>query len=302
MTAHDADAGALTDQYRDLKETARSAEFVRYSAALSDGAPVSVVVLGQQLAERIQHPKRFLDTLERASGLGVESLARPVVWGQSADGLLHCAYPRASPRELAPGTHSAAEVATIGAGLARGLATAHTNGLSHGAICTGRIEQTSTGTARLNEFGLFAALCAGGATGREATSALCGGPYLSPEQESGGMSSEQCDIYALGASLFELLTGKPPFGGRTTSYTMATLLSERDAEQPDAARDRRVVVNALLRAIERAPDDRWSSAAVFASALESDDIATVADKPTSSAQRLFAIFRNAWFPARRSRE
>jgi hypothetical protein len=303
MTAFDADAGALGNQYRDLRETARRAEVIRYSATLSDGAPVNVLVIGPELTARIRHPQLFLDALERASRVKDDAVGRPLAWGRASNGLLHCAYARAPLEEVTPGTQSAGEVARVGARLARGLGAAHNAGMFHGAICTDRIAQASPASVQLSEFGLFAAIRAGGADPREVTAALCGSAYVSPEQEHGREPDERCDIYSLGASLFELLTGKPPFGGRTTSYTMATVLAGRDSALPGAGSDSHVgVVNALLRAIEKAPDDRWPSASAFANALETGTSLPASGGTRSSKRGFFAIFLDAWFPARRSRE
>ena len=78
---------------------------------------------------------------------------------------------------------------------------------------------------------------------------------------------------------------------------MASVLSEpagSDAVGPDPSS----AVDAVLRAIETAPDDRWPTASAFAHALAGTK-PEVASKKTGS---LRAIFTGAWFPARRSRE
>jgi serine/threonine-protein kinase len=99
-------------------------------------------------------------------------------------------------------------------------------------------------------------------------------PYTSPEQQVGDAPSPRSDVYSLGASLYELLTGKPPFGGRTTSYVMATVLGESEIDPdtpPDApAQSAGPAVDAILRAVERAPDDRWPTMNAFAAALGGD--------------------------------
>lgn len=269
MNAHDVDIDALREMYRDLSELDRRPEGIRYSATLSDGTPVVVLAIARSLAAGVQFPERFIATLERTASIHHAALAQPVAWGRTSRGMLHCAYPRLDVQEVAPGSLSAAAVATIGVQLARAVSVAHEAGLPHGAIATERISHTREHGALLNWFGLFAALCAGGVEVREAATRLCDAPYLSPEEQAGTTPDERSDVYSLGASLYELLTGKPPYGGRTTAFVMAGVLSDAEGASSDAAEDRMtgLVVEALLRAIEHAPDDRWPSATAFANAL-----------------------------------
>jgi hypothetical protein len=267
MTTHDADVVVLRDKYRDLAEIGGRAEGIWYSALLSDATPVHVLAIAPELRARVKNPEEFSATLERAASIQHEALARPLAWGNESNGLLHCAFARLDTAEFVPGSFSAAAVADIGVQLARGVAAAHRGGLAHGAITTQRISRAG-GDVQLGLFGVFAALCASGVGVREAASSLCDAPYVSPEEQLGSQPDERSDVYSLGASLFELLTGKPPFGGRTTAYVMASVLGDADAAEAEN-REREIVIDALLRAIEHAPDDRWPSATAFANALAS---------------------------------
>lgn len=269
MTAHDADIEVLRETYADVAELDRRPEGARYSAALPDGAPVVLLVLARELSDAIRSDESFFATLERAAAVHHEALVGPLAWGRGGNGLLHCAYPRLDTLDVAPGTLSPVDVATNGVQLARALSAAHAAGLPHGAIASIQIAHTAQHGAQLNGFGLFAALCAGGVDVREAALVLSEAPYVSPEVQNGAMPDERSDIFSLGASLYELLTGKPPYGGRTTAYVMAAVLSDPESERD--AQDRRAgpVVDALVRAIEQAPEDRWPTATAFANALAS---------------------------------
>lgn len=292
MTAHDADAGALSEHYRDLIELDRRPEGIRYSATLLEpGTPVVVLAISQDLAARISSPERFLAASERASRIHYESLSRPLQWGRASDGVLHVAYARPE-RPLAPGSLSAADVATVGVQIARSLAGAHEAGVIHGAIATERISQTRDRVAQLGDFGLFAALAEGGLGVKGAATALSEPAYVSPEAQVGDDVDERSDIYSLGASLYELLTGKPPYGGRTTSFVMATVLSDPDAQTEAVDELGSAVVEALLRAIERAPDDRWPSAAAFANALAAG-VGRDSGSATAQASRARGCFPGA---------
>lgn len=304
MTASNADAGALRDHYLDLRESSRRAEGVWYSGTLRDGLPVSALAFAPGVAARIQNPEAFFGALERAAGVRIDGVARPISWGRAGADGFHCAYVRdADVAGVSPGEKPAAEVAAVGVHLARALAGVHQEDLLHGAVSAVRIVRSGAGSVQLGAFGLFAALTAGGFETREAAALLSDIAYLSPEARVGTPLDPRSDVYALGACLYELITGKPPFGGRTTSYVMASVLSDQD-DKPTAAEGQgsNPTVEAVLRAIERAPDDRWPSAAAFAGALAAG--ARLGEDETDETKRrsLLAIFKGAWFPARRSRE
>jgi serine/threonine protein kinase len=266
----------LREAYRDVVELGHGREGVRFSAVANDGTPVVGLALAPDVGARIESHDRFAAALQRAASVHHMALAGPVTWGALSDGTLHCAYPQIDSRDVAPGSLSPAMVAAIGVQIARALGTCHGSGLVHGAISTKRIILPEGRGAMLGDFGLFAALCDGGLEPKEATALLVPSGYASPEALLGSAPDARSDIYSLGACLYELLTGKPPYGGRMTSYVLASVLSEAEEPaptEPASAVTRRsqsnLVVDALVRAIEQAPEDRWPNAEGFASALAS---------------------------------
>jgi serine/threonine-protein kinase len=155
------------------------------------------------------------------------------------------------------------------------LANAHAAGLVHGSITTERITKTARG-AVLRDFGLFDALTCGGLESRDVAILLSDPAFVSPEVRMGAVPDERSVVFSLGAALYELLTGKPPYGGRTTSFVMAAVLSDSaeyreldgvSTAEPAPGDRAEPVVEALIRAIEQAPEDRWPSAGAFAVAL-----------------------------------
>lgn len=260
-----------------------------------------VVTIARDASARVRNQERFNAALERAAALGHESVASPLEWGRDESGQFLCTYATGDRIELVPGEQSPSDVAILGIQIAHAVGAIHGAGLVHGAIATEALMQTSDRGAQLGRFGLFSALCDGGLGVRDAAVALSDPAFVAPEVQGGTMPDERSDVFSLGASLYELLTGKPPYGGRTTSFVMASVLIDADAANRSSGAVAGPVIDALLRAIERSPDDRWPTADAFAQALTFG--ATSGEMPAAAPERkswLSAIFRS-WFPARRSR-
>lgn len=112
------------------------------------------------------------------------------------------------------GPQEAAVVADIGAGAARALASAHANNVIHRDIKPANLMLPNNGGVKVADFGLARALAS--ESGLTMTGAIMGTPdYMAPEQAQGVAVGPKADVYSLGATLYHLFVGRPPFSGST---------------------------------------------------------------------------------------
>ena len=162
------------------------------------------------------------------------------------------------------------EVVAIGAGVAKALAYAHVRGVIHRDLKPENVLLQS-GQPLVADFGIALAVSNAGGTRITQTGLSLGTPqYMSPEQATGDRAIDaRSDIYALGAMLYEMLTGEPPHTGATVQVIMAKVLTDT----PRSVRLARPgvpphVEAAIACALEKVPADRFSTAERFAEALE----------------------------------
>jgi serine/threonine protein kinase len=125
---------------------------------------------------------------------------------------------------IKPGGLPPAEVAGIGAAVAGALAAVHRLGLVHRDIKPANILMSTTGEAKLSDFGIARDLEAEHLTA--AADVIGTAAYLSPEQARGADVGPPTDIYALGLVLLECLTGRREFPGKAVESAMARLLRD----------------------------------------------------------------------------
>jgi ABC-type phosphate/phosphonate transport system substrate-binding protein len=165
------------------------------------------------------------------------------------------------------------EIARLMAKIARAVHHAHLRGVLHRDLKPANIIIDAEGNPHLTDFGLAKMLAASDQPPRELTSSgdLPGTPsYMSPEQVSGRPLGCASDIYGLGAVLYALLTGRPPFQGATPLETFKQIV-----DQPPV-RPRSVnplvqphLETICLKCLEKDPGDRYGTAEAVAEDLES---------------------------------
>jgi len=154
--------------------------------------------------------------------------------------------------------------------VARTVHYAHEHGILHRDIKPGNILLDKNGEPHLTDFGLARLVEAESTVTR--TLEVLGTPsYMAPEQAAGSNAAltSATDVYGLGAVLYQLLTGHPPFAGGTT-YETIKLLVDTEPRQPRLWNPKidRDLSTISLKCLEKDPKRRYSSAFALAEDLE----------------------------------
>jgi len=206
---------------------------------------------------RLQHP-HILPLLDSGEADGLLYYVMPLVTGET----LRARLDREQQLPVDDAVRIAREVADA-LGYAHGLSVVHRDIKPENILLQG-------GHALVADFGIALAVQHAGGTRMTQTGLSLGTPqYMSPEQAMGEkMIDARSDIYALGAVTYEMLVGEAPFTGPSVQAIVARLITE---EPRSIATQRKAVPpgveNAVLRALEKLPADRFESAKAFADAL-----------------------------------
>ena len=221
---------------------------------------------------------RFLREAEAASRLQHPHIVR-VYEIRPAEGILvmeHLTGGTLADRLAGQGALSPASVRRLALEVLAGLEAAHAHGIVHRDVKPANILFDGAGNAKLGDFGAAHLLD----FGQTQTGGLIGTlGYLSPEQITGGKIGAAADLYALGATLFEALTGQPPFLG-------PDLAAQHLGQACPSAAERRPGLSSahdevLRRALQKSPEARFASAAAMAEAIAAWPTAPVPPPPAS---------------------
>jgi hypothetical protein len=173
-------------------------------------------------------------------------------------------------RQLARGPLPGRTAARHVAAVARAIQHAHRHGILHRDLKPSNILLDADEQPHVTDFGLAKKL--GVDSKQTATGAVLGTPsYMAPEQAAGKTKElgPACDVYGLGALLYESLTGRPPFKAETPLDTMHQVM-ERDPAPPRLLNPKieRDLETICLKCLEKDPRDRYASAEALAADLE----------------------------------
>jgi eukaryotic-like serine/threonine-protein kinase len=160
--------------------------------------------------------------------------------------------------------------ARLTATLARAIFAAHQKGIVHRDLKPANVLVTLDGTPKIADFGL--AKQVDGDSQRTQSGVIVGTPsYMAPEQAAGDIHriSPATDQYAIGAILYELLTGRPPFQGSNAIDTIAQVIADEPVPPtqllPKIPRDLEVI---CLKCLEKDPERRYADCEALAADLD----------------------------------
>ncbi len=148
------------------------------------------------------------------------------------------------------------EAVSIAIQVSMGIEAAHNNHIIHRDIKPQNIIISKDGKVKVTDFGIAKA-----ATSNTITSNVMGSVhYTSPEQARGGYSDEKSDIYSLGITMFEMLTGRVPFNGETTvAIAIKHIQEEMPSPKEFVPEIPSSVASIVLKCCQKSPDRRYQN-------------------------------------------
>ena len=218
---------------------------------------------------------RFRAEAEAAARLDHPSIV-PVYWVDSFAGepyiLMRYVEGTTLAKRLAEGPLPAAVAARLLVPVARAIQYAHEHGVLHRDLKPSNILIDLEGQPHVSDFGLAKRVDATASLTLTQTGAVLGTPsYMAPEQAAAGRGTvgPASDVYSLGATLYQMLTGRPPFLAATPLDTILLVL-EQDPVPPRVLNPRADTDLAMiaLRCLQKTPSQRYPTAAALADDLD----------------------------------
>jgi hypothetical protein len=278
--------------YELIREIARGGMGVVFQARqMSLNRPVALkMILAGQLANETD-VKRFYTEAEAAANLDHPGIVPIFEVGQH-EGQHYFSMGfiegQSLSQRLAAGPLSPREAAALMVKVAEAIDYAHRRGVIHRDLKPGNILLDQNGNPRVTDFGL--AKKAQSDSGLTGSGQIMGTPsYMPPEQAGGqrGTVGPAADVYALGATLYALLTGRPPFQAATAMDTVIQVIGQEPVSprrlNPSVPRDLETI---CLKCLEKEPGKRYTSAAALGKELQRYlDGKPILARPVGQAER-----------------
>jgi hypothetical protein len=216
---------------------------------------------------RFQREMRLAATLRHPTIVGVEGVERVgdepyLVMEYMSGGSL-------ADRLRTGGVLSEADATRLASDVLAALAALHARGIVHRDVKPSNILLGATGTAKLGDFTIAKEAVSGETVG--GTGGLVGTiAYMAPEQARGLPATPRSDLYALGATLYEALAGRPPIDVEGLGEFEACLKVVQQAPKVPLAGASPRINNMLRRALAKDPADRFDGAEEMARALQAE--------------------------------
>jgi hypothetical protein len=236
----------------------RDVAFALINTKNLDGATRKRVSREAQVMGRLGDHANIMTIHDMGDENGQPYIVLPLMPGGDVESLLE----KAPERRL-----SVEQAVAIAKAVCRGLEFAHSKGIIHRDIKPGNVWLSSDGTAKVGDFGLALAID----MSRLTDEGMMVGTYyyIAPEQAMGGEITVQADLYSLGAMLYEMVTGRPPFIGDDMVGIIGQHINTPPVSpnwyQPDLPP---VLAALIMRLLEKDPNKRPASAKEVLETLE----------------------------------
>ncbi len=235
------------------------------------GERAAIKVLNPVLADDRSFRERFKLEVETLKKLLHPNIVQLFAFGEQDDHLFYVmelVEGRSLQDELLSGRRFPwREVARIGIEIANALKHAHDRGVIHRDLKPANLLIDGHENIKLTDFGI--AKLYGGASFTADGGVLGTADYMAPEQAEGKSVTSRCDMYSLGSVLYALLTGRPPFAGKSLPEVIQGLRFEKPAPlhrlNPDVPDEFESIINQLL---EKDPHKRIPTAMALANRLK----------------------------------
>ena len=254
---------------------------------------VAVKVLKQEFAENANFVSKFRVEAQAAAGLMHPNIVNVYDVGEEigihyivmelVEGITLKKYIEKKARL------SVKEAVSIAIQVSMGIEAAHNNHIIHRDIKPQNIIISKEGKVKVTDFGIAKA-----ATSNTITSNVMGSVhYTSPEQARGGYSDEKSDIYSLGITMFEMLTGRVPFNGETTVAIAIKHIQEEMPSPREYVSEIPISVEQIVcKCCQKSPDRRYQSMAELVTDLKQslinpdEDFVKVIDPDEEASTRM----------------
>ena len=221
---------------------------------------VAVKVLKQEFSENANFVSKFRIEAQAAAGLMHPNIVNVYDVGEE-NGIYYIVMELVEGITLKKYIEKKArltykEAVSIAIQVSMGIEAAHNNHIIHRDIKPQNIIISKEGKVKVTDFGIAKA-----ATSNTITSNVMGSVhYTSPEQARGGYSDEKSDIYSLGITLFEMLTGRVPFNGETTVAIAIKHIQEEMVSPKEFVPEIPTSVESIvLKCCQKSPDRRYQT-------------------------------------------
>lgn len=225
---------------------------------------VAIKVLKKEYRENADFVKKFISEAQAAAGLMNPNIVNVYDVGEDR-GLYYMVMELVEGITLKEyiqkkGKLSAREVLSIAIQMCTGVEAAHKNNIIHRDIKPQNIMISTEGKVKVTDFGIARAVD----SNTVSSSAMGSVHYVSPEQARGGYCDVKSDIYSVGITMYEMVTGRVPFDGDSTVSVAMKHLQENIVPPSEYAPDiTRALERIILKCTQKSPERRYASTALL---------------------------------------